>query len=62
MCKTLDKVITGAIGVKREKVISQRLSLMRHLSENWMENETGSAQEELKEQPSHGQNKKQKVR
>lgn len=47
LCKTLDKGITG---VKREKVLSQRLSLMRHLSENWRENETGSAQEEKNSQ------------
>lgn len=55
-------MITGAIGVKREKVFGQRLSLMRHLSESWRGNKTGSAQEELTEQPGQEQNKKQKVR
>lgn len=63
----VQKGILGAVGVKRGKVLSQRWSLMKWaslslLSENWRGNEAGSTQEELKEQPGRGQNKKQKVR
>lgn len=65
LCKTLAKGITGAVGVKRGKVLGQRWSPVKRaslslLSENWRGNEAGSAQEELKEQPGRGQNKKKR--
>lgn len=45
----------------KKKKNAQRLVLMRHLTESWRGNETGSAKDDLKEQSGPQMENKQKM-